>query len=1033
MSPTSEAEHAAPTEPVAPSSDRATQELLVDALAEYHGAVDAGQPPSRNDFLQRYPEIAGELSGYLDGYDFVRQVAPQLRTPQDDGHTEPALAVRATLGDFQILREIGRGGMGVVYEAEQLSIGRRVALKVLPFAAMLDRQQLNRFKNEARAAGTLDHANIVAIYSVGCERGVHYYAMQLIEGQSLAQVIGQLRNDVGCSMLDVGSHPTSSIQHPAFNIQHASVVRGSPEPVLPTSSIQHPASSIDTEPVARLSTLPDFDSREYFRTIAQLGIQAAEALDHAHQNGILHRDIKPANLLVDDAGKLWITDFGLARMEADAGMTMTGDILGTLRYMSPEQALAKRAIIDHRSDIYSLGVTLYELLTLQPAYTGDDRQELLRQIALDEPRKPRQINPRIPQDLETIILKSIEKEPTDRYTAAQELANDLRAFLDNRPVRAQQASLAHRARKLLRRHRPVVVATAVTLLVAVAIGVLGLVLALGRERGLRQTAEQHLELARESVDEMMTKIASTWAPDSTATSEIQRQFLERALGIYQRLADNPPDGNLRGADAALAHERIADIQHHLGNFAEATDSVRAAVEICQELVAQRGARAANSEQLVRCYRKLATLLREQSQLAEALDATNRGIEEAQPRVDRKTATRQLRWELARLLYGRAELLVVSDQLTDASAAADQVDTIVSGLLSEPGNDSIDDKLLYAQLADLQTTILRRQNRFEEAAKIARPAVVSINGMRSQYPDSKLFLEVGADLHENWGEVLLAQGDPLKAVDQFRESLALRRQRLGGRNPTQLSFAVMFDHSQQVTWRHIESLVITEYCNTQLWLAAALNAVGRPYEAECMLGEAAFNAENDSHPDILAFWVQHANAAAAVAEHLNELRSPEAEHYFQLTAALWNEIHAAFPQAKQFQSGMHGDMRDWDWFRKTHPDHSSLQGTRETLKLNNRNTAFWNRMLGLAWFQNEAWDGAVNHFTKSAELRTSGQAYDWLHLAMAYHHLGQPVNAKTEYDRAIAQMKEAAAPVAELEELRRTAARLLAESATDDSN
>ena len=185
--------------------------------------------------------------------------------------------------------------------------------------------------------------------------------------------------------------------------------------------------------------IPAFDSREYFRTIARLGIQAAEALDHAHQNGILHRDIKPANLLVDDAGKLWITDFGLARIEADAGMTMTGDLLGTLRYMSPEQALAKRVVVDHRSDIYSLGVTLYELLTLQPAFAGDDRQELLRQIAFEEPQPPRQINAHIPQDLETIVLKAIEKNPADRYATAQELADDLQRFIANKPIKARPA------------------------------------------------------------------------------------------------------------------------------------------------------------------------------------------------------------------------------------------------------------------------------------------------------------------------------------------------------------------------------------------------------------------------------------------------------------------------------------------------------------------------------------------------------------------------------------------------------------------
>jgi tetratricopeptide (TPR) repeat protein len=542
-------------------------------------------------------------------------------------------------------------------------------------------------------------------------------------------------------------------------------------------------------------------------------------------------------------------------------------------------------------------------------------------------------------------------------------------------------------------------------------------------------------LARESVDEMLTKIASTWVPDSTATSELQRQFLERALGIYQRLAANPPDGNPRGADAALAHERIADIQHHLGNSVEATESIRAAVEIGQELVAERGADAANSEQLVRCYRKLSTNLHKQSQIAEALEATDQGIEKAQPLVDQKTASRRLRWELARLLYARAELLVAQRRLTDASAAADQVDTIVSGLLSQPRNDPIDDKLLHAQLADLQTTILRRQNQLEQAANIARPAVVNINRLRSEYSDSKLFLEVGADLHENWGEVLLAQGEVQQAVEQLRESLALRRQRLGGRTPTQQSFAVTFDRNRPVSEREVEPLVIADYCDTQLRLATALSAVGRTYEAECMLGEALFNAqiENDSRRDILAFWVLHANAAATVAEHLSKTNSPEAENYFQLAAALWNETRAAFPQAEQFQSGLHGDMRDWDWFRKAHPDHAGLQGTRQTLKLNNNNTAFRNHVLGRAWFQNGAWQAAVRHFEKSAELRTTGQAYDWLHLAIAHHHLGQPEKAKTEYDRAAAQMKEAAAPDAELESLRRTAARLLAERAPHDSN
>ena len=186
--------------------------------------------------------------------------------------------------------------------------------------------------------------------------------------------------------------------------------------------------------------------------MAELGIQAAEALDHAHALGIVHRDVKPANLLVDGRGSLWVTDFGLAHIQSDARLTMTGDLVGTLRYMSPEQALAKRVVVDHRTDVYSLGATLYELLTLEPAFAGTDRQELLRQIAFEEPKPPRRINRAIPAELETIVLKAMEKNPADRYATAKELADDLRRFLADEPILARRAGVVRRLRKWGRRH-----------------------------------------------------------------------------------------------------------------------------------------------------------------------------------------------------------------------------------------------------------------------------------------------------------------------------------------------------------------------------------------------------------------------------------------------------------------------------------------------------------------------------------------------------------------------------------------------------
>jgi serine/threonine protein kinase len=273
-------------------------------------------------------------------------------------------------GRLRIVRELGRGGMGVVYEAEQISIGRPVALKVLPFASMLDERRLARFRNEVRAAGQLHHTNIVPIYAVGSDRGVHFYAMQLVAGQTLAQVVEQLRGgkDARCSMLDAGLRETSSIQKPA-------------------SSIQHRASSIDTARAA-LSTLRISGSAAYFRTVAELAVQAAKALEHAHSCGVVHRDIKPSNLMVDERGCLWLTDFGLASVESGSDLTMTGDLLGTLRYMSPEQTLGS-GVVDHRtiSIRWALRSTSFTLFAFEPPTTSDccDGSNVSQCFAKDRP------------------------------------------------------------------------------------------------------------------------------------------------------------------------------------------------------------------------------------------------------------------------------------------------------------------------------------------------------------------------------------------------------------------------------------------------------------------------------------------------------------------------------------------------------------------------------------------------------------------------------------------------------------------------
>jgi tetratricopeptide (TPR) repeat protein len=420
------------TEPSQNGARSAALEALVARVVdEFEDRRARGEAPHPEEYAARHPQAADEIRGVLG---MLGLAAPQLAE---------APGPRGVLGDFRIVREVGRGGMGVVYEAEQVSLGRRVALKVLPYAATMDPRQLQRFVNEARAAAALDHPHIVHVHAVGSERGVHYYAMQFIDGRTLAELIAELRRDGGRPAPAAAAQPTTP---------H---VPGQPEPAAETAA--HAVAA--TEPAPR--------DRAYFRRIAGLGEQAAEALDHAHQAGVVHRDVKPANLLLDAHGKLWVTDFGLAHVQSGASLTVTGDLVGTLRYMSPEQALAQRVVVDHRTDVYSLGATLYELLTLRPVFGGGDRQELLRQIAFEEPTAPRRLNKAVPAELETVVLKALEKNPADRYATAQELADDLGRFLADEPIRARPPSAAQRLRKWGRRHPAAVAAAAAALAAAV--------------------------------------------------------------------------------------------------------------------------------------------------------------------------------------------------------------------------------------------------------------------------------------------------------------------------------------------------------------------------------------------------------------------------------------------------------------------------------------------------------------------------------------------------------------------------------------
>jgi serine/threonine protein kinase len=524
-------------------SDVPGDSSLAASLEEFLGLVKAGKRPSREEFLASCGDPDGALADCLDGLEFILSAAPDLGQPEPSGDDPAAgpgpLAPDSRLGDYRVVREVGRGGMGVVYEAEQVSLGRRVALKVLPFAAALDPKHRQRFQLEAQAAAHLHHPHIVPVFAVGRDEGIHYYAMQFVDGRSLAGVVRELRRQARAA-----ARPPEA---PAV-----------PPPVAPAGSTTSiPGSDgLTPQPGSGITTR----SRAFFRTVARLGMQAAEALEHAHALGVIHRDVKPANLLIDARGDLYVTDFGLARFLDDPGMTRTGDLMGTLAYMSPEQALGRREV-DHRTDIYSLGATLYELLTLRTAFEGRDRQVLLRKIAQDEPARPKKLNPSVPRDLETVILKAMEKEPSGRYPAARELAEDLRRFLADEPVHARRPNLFEKTAKWAKRHRPVVATAAVLLPLSMAVAG-GLLWAEQRRTAQANQALRENILATFTVSDAANMMAmQRFSADAMQANGTDRPvdadaFFRTVLNYYEKVAQYPATDTEMRAIVARAHHRV---------------------------------------------------------------------------------------------------------------------------------------------------------------------------------------------------------------------------------------------------------------------------------------------------------------------------------------------------------------------------------------------------------------------------------------------------------------------------------------------
>ncbi len=448
-------------------------------------------------------------------------------------------------GDFAIGREIGRGGMGVVYEAQQISLNRKVALKVLASELGLTSNSVERFQREAEAAAKLHHSNIVPIYATGEQDGAYFYAMELIEGASLDRVLQQLRQE--------RAHPAKDTPEPAAPTPKSP---SAPPELACTASYGGPTQVTSSSGNSSYSLT---SGSSYFDTVARMIADVADALGHAHKNGVIHRDIKPSNLLLCTDGRLSVNDFGLARMLEKPGMTVTGEFVGTPAYMSPEQITAGRVPLDHRTDIYSLGATLYELLTLERPFRGDGRDQVLAQILQKDPVAPRKIDKKIPVDLETICLKALDKDPDRRYQHAGEMAADLRRYLNRFAIMARRAGPVARAVKLARRHPGASLLLACLTITAVAAGVFAYQAHIAGS--LRRTEQQQ--------------------------NAIERAQLAAMSGDFDQARESLDEARRLGASTAQVHILRGQIAAYSEKLDEAVEQFTRAIELEPQSVSAR--------------------------------------------------------------------------------------------------------------------------------------------------------------------------------------------------------------------------------------------------------------------------------------------------------------------------------------------------------------------------------------------------------------------------------------------------------------
>ena len=732
-----------------PIADREPIDVLA---AEFVARHRQGEAPSMDEYAERNPELAEEIYAIFPTIVAIEKLKVHKEQSSSGGRASLGAVRPESLGDFRIIREVGRGGMGIVYEAVQESLDRKVAVKVLPRQSLLQEKQLIRFQQEARTAAQLHHTNIVPVFGVSQSEGFHFYAMQFIDGVGLDEIMARLTgNDQGTisgvaalqPSMDEATGSDSRINNVdqlvqallsnqfAITDKEQQLETG---PVAEEQSIEIPdiTEAIDVRKQAlpkteSLSSEPSSISKkttparlsfpaQYWQAVAGLGIQAAEALHYAHTQGTLHRDIKPANLLLDKQGVLWIADFGLARAIASERTDRGSELVGTLRYMAPEQL---RGHSDARSDICSLGLTLYELMTLQPAYQDTDRNSLIAKIKDKNPENPSKWVSDFPRDLKAIVFKAVERNSENRYFSAGELADDLRRYLTDRPVQARRTSVVGHLWRWYRRNRAVAALSvlSIVLLLMVAIGAsIGFAVtrdalngelvqrqkaevalngesvqrqkaedalngesvqrqkaedALNGESVQRQKAEETATIALEAFDNFYQSFvpersvvqheltvedpedAEFELPVQGSVSKETASLLEGMLVYYDRLAMQNTENSVFMEATARANRRVGDMRQRLMQYSQAETSYRKAMYLYNQLLGVSSKKQDYSLEIISLHNRLGEMFRAMEDLPLALEQHWESLQLLESLDEEMLQSDAIRYELARTYFNLA--------------------------------------------------------------------------------------------------------------------------------------------------------------------------------------------------------------------------------------------------------------------------------------------------------------------------------------------------------------------------------------------